>query len=51
VCRYVFGEFGLVAGLVRRSQLSSGRVWPGRLNVGTCSAMSRVCRYLLGEVG
>jgi len=39
-CLYVFGEVGLVTGLVRR----------GRVIVGMCSARSALCRDLFGEV-
>jgi len=40
LCRDVFGEVGLVSGLVRR----------GRVNVGSCSAKSAFCQDVYGEV-
>jgi len=41
VCLYVFGEVGLVSGLIRRS----------RVSVGTCSAKSDLGLDVFGEVG
>jgi len=40
-CRYAFGKFGLVSGLVRLC----------RVSVATCPARSVFCRDITGDVG
>jgi len=61
-CRYMFGDVGLVSGLVQRSGnsvidvftevvLVSELVRRGWVSVGTCHERSVYCRDMFGEVG
>jgi len=58
ICRYVFGEVGLMSGFVRRGRFSvgtcpakSGRIQRSFLSVGTCAERSVFCRNIFGEAG